>query len=415
VNLATGVVLNKIVTATFSVAMDPLTIKSATFTLKAGTSTVSGAVTYNGTTASFAPQINLLSNTIYTATITTGAKNLDGTPLANDYVWTFTTLTLPPPTVISTNPANKATNVDLGQTVTASFNETMDATTINGTTFTLKMGSTTVPGAVSYSGQTASYNPTNNLLSDTTYTATITTGAKNLYGIPMTNNYVWTFSTKAHLGPKGPDLKSAGRFGILAYSTVTNDAGFSEINNMDVGVYPGTAVTGFPPGKVNNGAIYTASGAAPIPAMLIQAKADLTAAYLFAEAATSPAPTTVSGNQAGKTLAPGIYKSTSTLSVGGSDLTLDAQGDANAVWIFQIASTLITTTGGNIVLSGGAQAKNVYWQVGSSATIGGYTKFYGNVLALISITMNGYAVMTGRLLTQTGAVTLTSTDIINKP
>jgi hypothetical protein len=335
--------------------------------------------------------------------------------LASDYVWTFTTIVIPPPTVISTDPLDKATNVDLSKTVTATFSVAMDPTTINSSTFTLKMGSTTVPGAITYSGTTASYNPTNNLLSDTTYTATITTGAKNTYGIPMLNNYVWTFSTKPHLGPKAPDLKSAGRFGILAYSTVTNDAGASEINNMDVGLYPGTSVSGFPPGKVNNGAIYTASGAAPIPAMLIQAKADLTAAYLFAEAATSPAPTTVSGNQGGKTLAPGIYKSTSTLSVNGSDLTLDAKGDVNAVWIFQVASTFITTTGGNIVLSGGAQAKNIYWQVGSSATIGGYTKFYGNVLALISITMDGYAVATGRMLTQTGAVTLTSTDIINKP
>jgi len=126
-------------------------------------------------------------------------------------------------------------------------------------------------------------------------------------------------------------------------------------------------------------------------------------------------PQTVAGNQGGKTLAPGIYKSTSTLSVDGSDLTLDAQGDPNAYWIFQIASTLTTTTGGNIVLKNGAQAKNIFWQTGSSATIGTYTKFYGSILALQSITMDSYAEATGRMLARNGAVVLTSTNIINKP
>lgn len=413
-NSANGVVLNKVITATFSVAMDASTINTSSFTLKQGTTTITGVVTYSGTTATFTPSVNLTAGTTYTATITNSVKNLAGTAMVNDYIWTFTTLVVPP-TVISTDPANNATNVALNKVISATFSVNMDQSTITTSSFTLKLGTTAVAGTVSGSGANATFTPSVNLLSGNTYTATITTAVKDLAGTSLVTNYVWKFSTKAPAGPTAPDLKSAGNFGILAYSTVTNNAGASEINNMDVGVYPGTAVTGFPPGKVNGGSIYTASDPAPVPAMLIQAKADLTAAYLYAEGASSPAPATVSGNQGGKTLYPGIYKSTSTLSVDGSDLTLDAQGDANAVWIFQIASTLITTSGGNIVLSGGAQAKNVYWQVGSSATIGGYTKFYGNVLALISITMNGYAEATGRMLTQTGAVTLTSTDIINKP
>ena len=413
-NSSTGVALNKVITPTFSTPMDQTTINSTSFTLKQGTTPISGTVSGTGANATFTPTVNLTAGLTYTATITNSVKNVAGTAMVNDYIWTFTTLVVPP-TVISTDPANNATNVALNKVITATFSVNMDQTTITSTSFTLKLGAATVAGTVSGSGSNATFTPTVNLLSGNTYTATITTAAKNLAGTSLVSNYVWTFSTRPPSGPQAPDLKSAGRFGILAYSTVTNNAGASEINNMDVGVYPGTAVTGFPPGKVNGGAIYKADDASPVPAMLIQAKADLTAAYLFAEAATSPAPTTVSGNQGGKTLAPGIYKSTSTLSVDGSDLTLDAQGDVNAVWIFQIASTLITTSGGNIVLSGGAQAKNIYWQVGSSATIGGYTSFYGNVLALISITMNGYAVATGRMLTQTGAVTLTSTDIINKP
>jgi uncharacterized Zn-binding protein involved in type VI secretion len=168
-----------------------------------------------------------------------------------------------------------------------------------------------------------------------------------------------------------------------------------------------------------NGAIYASDDIAPpgIPAMLVQAKLDLVAAYLYAEGATSPAPATVSGDQGGTTLAPGIYKSTSTLLIQSGDLTLDAQGDVNAVWIFQIASDFTTVggAGGNVILSGGAQAKNVFWQTGSSATIGDYTSFKGNILALTSITMNSHATVTGRMLARNGSVVMTSTNIINKP
>ncbi len=420
-NNATGVFLNKVITATFSEPMDPSTINTNTFTLKDGTTPVSGIVTYSGSTASFTPSVNLLPGKIYTATITTGAKSLNGTPLASDYIWSFTTINGAGPTVISTDPSNNATGVPLNKVIKATFSEPMDPLTINGSTFTVKQGATPVSGIVTYSGSTASFTPTSNLMSGTTYTATITTGAKNLAGIPLANNYVWNFSTIPPGGGPNVDLKSVGRFGIIAGVGVANNAGFSVINNMDVGIYPGvrSSVTGFPPAIIVNGAIYASDDASPpgVAAMLAQAKQDLTDAYLFAEGATSPAPTTVSGDQGGKTLAPGIYKSTSTLSVAGGDLTLDAQGDPNAVWIFQVASAFTTVggSGGNIILSGGAQAKNIFWQTGSSATIGSYTSFKGNVLALTSITMGAYATATGRMLARNGSVVMTSTNIINKP
>ena len=237
----------------------------------------------------------------------------------------------------------------------------------------------------------------------------------------LVNNYVWTFSTKAPLGPQGVDLKSVARFGIIAGVGVSNNAGFSEIRNMDVGISPGvrSSITGFPPAIIVNGAIFASDDIAPpgVPAMLTQAKQDLVDAYLFAEGATSPAPATVSGDQGGKTLAPGIYKSTSTLLIQSGDLTLDAQGDANAVWIFQIASafTSVGGAGGSIILSGGAQAKNVYWQTGSSATIGDNTAFKGNILALTSITMNSGAKAVGRMLARNGSVVMTNANIIDKP
>lgn len=421
VNNETGVVLNKIITATFNTAMDPTTINGTTFTLKQGTISIAGVVSYSGTTAYFVPTLPLTANTIYTATITTGAENLAGVALMSDYVWNFTTGTITAPIVTSTDPFNSETSVALNKIITATFNMPMDPTTISGSTFTVKIGTTTVLGTVSYFGTTATFTPSSNLNNNTTYTATITTGAENLAGVSIANNYVWTFNTNTTANAPFVNLNSVERFGIIAGVGVSNNAGFSEIHNMDVGISPGvrSSVTGFPPAIVVNGGIYASDDIIPVgvAAMLAQAKQDLTNAYLFAEAATSPAPATVSGDQGGLTLAPGIYKSTSTLLIQSGDLTLDAQGNPNAVWIFQVASDFTTVggAGGSVILSGGAQAKNVFWQIGSSATIGNGTAFKGNVLALTSITMGPNATAVGRMLARNGSVVMTSTNIIDKP
>jgi hypothetical protein len=215
------------------------------------------------------------------------------------------------------------------------------------------------------------------------------------------------------------DLGSAERFGILSGVGVSNNAGFSVINNMDVGIYPGvrSSVTGFPPATIVAGSIYASDDIAPAgtAAMLTQAKLDLTQAYLFAEGASYSAPITVSGDQGGKTLVAGIYKSTSTLLVQNGDLTLS--GSATDVWIFQVASAFTTVggAGGNIKLTGGALAKNVFWQTGSSATIGDYTSFVGNILALQSVTMGSHSTAKGRMLARNGSVVMTDTNIITKP
>jgi len=418
---AKNVVLNKTIEVIFSEVMDPSTVTPTTFTVKHGATAVVGTISYTDTMAIFTPTSPLTSGTLYTATITTGAKNVAGTPLASNHAWTFTTGTLAAPTVLSTDPASNATNVALDKIISATFSEAMDQSTITGTTFTLKQGATTVSGNVNYAGSTATFTPTSKLLSGNTYTATITIGAKNVASTPLGSNYVWTFTTKAPSGPAFVDLKTAGRFGIIAATAVSNNAGFSKINDLDVGISPGvrTGITGFPPAIIVNGASYASDDVAPVgtAAMLTQAKLDLTAAYLFAEGATTPAPATVAGDQGGKTLAPGIYKSNSTLLIQNGDLTLDAQGDVNAVWIFQIASgfTTVGGAGGNVILTGGAQAKNIFWQTGSSATIGDNTSFKGNILALTSITMNSGAKVVGRMLVQNGAVVLTDTNIIDKP
>ena len=439
-NLAVNVPLNQIVTVTFNEAMDPATITPAAFSLLSpgspggrsdGSTRVemAGALTYDAATftMTFTPVSKLASGATYTGTVATVVKDLMGNALQTNYVWTFSTAALVLPTVVATDPLNLATGVALNKVITGIFSEAMDPLTVTSLTFTLANGVTPVAGAVTYSGTTATFTPTSNLLSSTTYTATFTTGVKNLAGTSLASNYVWTFSTSAPVGPAPINLNSAARFGILAGVGVSNNAGFSVINNLDVGIYPGvrSSVTGFPPATIVGGAIYASDDIAPpgTAAMLLQAQNDLTAAYNAAAGATLPAPAVAPADLGGKTLAPGIYTSASSMLLQNGDLTLDAQGDPNAVWIFQVGSAFTSVgsgpfpsaSGGNVILAGGAQAKNVFWQVSSSATIGDFTHFQGNVLSLSSITMNSGAVAEGRMLARNGSVVMTDTNIINKP
>jgi len=196
-------------------------------------------------------------------------------------------------------------------------------------------------------------------------------------------------------------LGTTSTFAILAGSTVTN-TGATAITG-DLGVSPGSAVTGFPPGTVS-GTIHAADAAAAT------AQTDLTAAYNDAAGRTTGA-ISVSGDLTGLTLAPGLYKSTSSLGITGN-LTLTGLGDANAVFIIQMASTLITGTGSQVILTGGAQAKNIIWQVGTSATLGSNSIFKGTIMADQSITLNTGAQMTGRAMARVGAVTLDTNSVV---
>src|SRR3989339_1436775 len=641
----TSVVLNKQIAATFSVDMDVTSIQTTTFTLMQGTTQVLGFVSYSNKTATFVPLNNLAPNTNYTSTITTGAKDLAGNALAANYVWSFTTgaptaVTLP--TIISTTPTPGEIGVALNKQIAATFSVVMDASTITTSTFTLMQGTTPILGFVSYSGKTATFAPLSNLAANTTYTTTITTGAKDISGNALAANYVWSFTTAALptytvtlssnpllggivaqsgtgtyssgssvtvtatpnagftftswkengtvipaatasytftlsgnrileanftavaptqytvtlsanpllggavtqsgtgtyntgsnvtvratpnagftftnwtengiavstnanyqftiiqnrtlvanftaaasqytvaissnplvggttsgggsfnsgalvtviatpnagysftswtegvtivssnatytftitsnkifvanftaiglSGPAGVDLGAAGAFAILAGSGVSNTC-FTFIYG-DVGAFPTATINGFPPGVVN-GTLYMAAD--PIVGT---AKNALTAAYNDAQGRSLNA-ISLPGQLGGLTLAPGLYVNSSTSGISGTGanaiLTLDAGGNPNAVWIFKMGSTLITDAGTSIVLAGGAKWENIFWSVGTSATLGTTSLFYGNILADQSITLTTGATLRGRALTRIAAVTLDANIVDKRP
>jgi len=236
--------------------------------------------------------------------------------------------------------------------------------------------------------------------------------------VQLTSKSITT--TTPAISPMFVNLKTSARFGILSGVAITS-TGYSMMNDLDVGLYPGlrSSVVGFPPAVIQNGSIYASDDTliSGSQALLRQAKQDLTDAYLFAEAAISPIPVIMAGDQGGNVLLPGIYKSVSSILIQNGDLILDAQGDSTAVWIFQVGSSLtsIGGVGGNVKLRRGAQAKNIFWQISTSATLGANTSFKGNLMALTSITLNTGASITGRLLARNAAVTLTGTNIITKP
>ena len=446
VPLATSVAVNKVVSAKFSLLMDPLSINGTTFTLTQGTPAVAvlGTVDYDGTTASFVPSSNLLPGTQYTATITSGVKSMIGIPMAANYVWTFTTVAAIAPTVVTTDPANNSTGVALNKTVSAIFSMAMDRATIVSpkTTFTLANGTTSVPGTVSYTSTTAYFVPTSNLTAGTTYTATITTAAQSTQGTPMANNYVWSFTTQPLVAP-AVNLGGMSIFGAFGGNAgITNQGINTMINNGGIGTTAAsTLVTGFHDGITADvytetplnvgdatGGIYTAPpapGTALKAATATQALIDANAAYI----SISPAVKTGgidpgAGELGGLTLAPGVYKSASgTFNISNGNLTLDAQGDPNATWFFQTAAGLTVGIAGpagarSVIMIGGGQPKNVFWYVGSAATINGAGGgvMVGTIIATAGVTFSTHdvavqTVLNGRAISLVASVTMVNTTI----
>ncbi|MCC7211327.1 MAG: hypothetical protein E3K40_04675 [Candidatus Brocadia sp.] len=214
-NGATGVAITSIITAIFSEAMQSSTINTNTFTVSDGKGNIGGTVSYSGTTATFTPLSKLSDSTIYTARITTSARDVAGNMLISDHTWSFTTIDTTSPRVISANPVNGAAEVAINSTITVLFSEAMLASSINTNTFVVSAGGKDVSGTVLYNGATAVFLPSSNLSHSTMYTARITTGMMDLAFNEIASDYTWNFVTTGDfVAPT-----------IIATSPVNGDAG----------------------------------------------------------------------------------------------------------------------------------------------------------------------------------------------
>ena len=463
---------------------------SFTVTCSAPCVSTPGVVTYSVSTrtAIFTPTAALAAGTTYTATVTTAVTDLVGNalagnqaalPAASNYIWTFTTaaiIVVPPVpgeatnvSVLSTNPIAGSATACSNTSVNATFNVPSGAR-LNPATVTTGTFTVTGPGPAfspivassvvldTATGRIATFTPLNPLVAGVTYTATIVGGSNGVKDLvvpanQMLGNFVWNFTVANCVVPPPPpsvSLGTASSFGTFGGSAGMTNQGLLTVINGDIGTTAvSTAVTGFHdagPGctytetPLNagtvNGRIYTAAppptpactsgGNATTFAIATQARADALAAY-NALVARPGGPDPGAGNLGSLVLAPGVYTAAAgSFRIQGGNLTLDAQGNANAVWVFQMATTL--TVGGpgaafpqSVTLANGAQAKNVFWQVGSAATInaGGGGTMVGTIIAQSGVTFSTAGNVTivtlnGRALSLGASVTMVNT-VINVP
>ena len=485
----TGVASNTAVTATFSEDMSPATITAGSFTVTCAAPCVNpaGSVSYvvGSRTAVFTPAAALVAGTIYTVTVSTAATDLAGNalagnqlplPAASNYVFTFlTTGPLAPAniTVLSTNPIAGANTVCPGAGINATFGvpsgSRLDPTTVNAGTFTVRgpgpAFTSVVPSSVVIdvvTGRVATFTPQTPLTTGLIYTATIKSGTSGVRDLIIPANvlaadFTWTFTVGPATGNCAPptnqplvDLGSASSFGVFGGSAGVTNSGILTTINGDMGTTAvSTAVTGFHdagPGctytetPLNigtvNGKIYTAAppptvacpseGTAATFAIASQARADALAAYNSLVARVG-GPDPGAGNLGNLVLAPGVYTAAAgSFRIQGGNLTLDGLGNANSIWVFQMATSL--TVGGpgaafpqSVILINGAQAKNVFWQVGSAATInaGGGGTMVGTIISQAGAAFSTFGSVTpitlnGRVLSLGASVTFANT-IVNVP
>ena len=423
---AVDVPINTKLSATFNQAMDPTSLNELSFKVAAGETAVDGLVSYDNASniALFTPATDFSSATLYTATISSLVKNALGTPLASDFVWSFTTaaaLDISSPTVSSTFPVDFAINFALNRNISAEMSEALDPATATTNNFTLTNGTELIAGTVHYTDTTITFDPDSDLVATTLYTATLTTGITDLAipANPLAVNFVWSFTTGTDVaaGPDMVNLRTAGNMVILSktgitnvpISSITGNIGSSPItaaamDNVTCSEMSGT-IYGSDAAYTGSGDTSCFAGTASDTTLVANAVLDMGTAYDDAAGRTLPDFTELyAGDLSGQTLVPGLYKWSSNILVS-TDMTLE--GGANDVWIFQIAGDVYLAEASSIILAGGAQAKNVFWQVGggTGAVIGTTAHFEGIILAEKAITVNTGASVYGRLLAQT-AVTI---------
>jgi hypothetical protein len=382
-------------------------------------SKTSGVTTTTGTkiTGVTSPYIlsGLTNGTTYYYVVT--AVNSGGESVASSQVSATPSLL---PVVLSTFPANFAQGIALNAIVSATFNHVMNTSTITSSTFTVSGG---VTGNVVYdvATNTGTFSPTSLLAPGTLYTATITTGATDIAGNALSASYSWSFTTaSAGVGPAPVYLGTAGTYVILAKTEVTNVPTSAITGNVGLSpaaesYYTGFAQadgTGFAVSTQVTGFMYAANMASPTPANLTTAVSDMQTAYTDAAGRTTSTPAASflnlgAGTLSGNTLTPGTYTWGTGLAINGN---ITISGGAQDTWIFQIAGNLTVGNGVQIILNGGAQAKNIVWQLAGEATLGTTVQFEGIILSKTAINLQTGATLNGRALAQSG-VTLQSNAI----
>ena len=418
-----GVRIDIEITAVFNKAMNPESFNQNTFIVRDANGVIPGSRSFSDQAAVFTPTNFLPPQTEITVEIKKEVHDFYDFNLEDDVIWTFNTGTLEDissPYIVSRSPQPGAVNVVRNAHVIVEFNEPLNPATVNTDNFMVLKNGDPIIGSVYYSNKVAWFMPENYLDSYTDYEAVITTGIADPMNNSMEEEVRWSFTTGLVIEqqPNAVDLSKISNYVMLSGRYIMNQSGASSITG-DVGLYPGVYddIIGIDTLNHVDGTVYVV-GAVPIPGLpaeLIRAKSELAKAYEFAKNANIPEAVSISGNLGGATLTPGVY-TTKSLLVHGGDLTLDAQGNPHQYWIFQVESSLETF--GNIILTGGADPNNIYWQVGireilgPNVLIGDNTSFAGNILSKQGIIMGNNAHITGRLLVMDGGIRLDNSTVV---
>ncbi len=448
---ALSVPTNTKITATFSEEMAAATLSATSFTVTNSTlgTPVAGSVSYTvgARTATFTPTTlaTLASNSAFSATITTAATDLAGNALAGNYVWSFSTGAAADslaPTVTGLSPPDGSSGICLTRTVSATFSEPMDATTINSATFGVTDNGVAVAGTVTYdaASRVASFVASSaaGFAASRAFVVTVKSGSagvKDLAGNALAVDRVWGFGTGTQPCTGAVQLGSAALFGAFGGGAGVTSQGINTVVNGNLGTTAAcTLITGLhdaanvyteTPLNIGavNGSIYCAPpapGTTTTLAIATQARADALTAY-NALAALPPGSDPGAGQLGGLVLPAAVYTAAGgTFAITSGDLTLDAQGDTNAVWVFQSGSALtvgLSATPRRVLLINGAQAKNVFWQVGSAARIEDRSAMVGTIIAPAGVTIStagqtAQTTLTGRAIGLTASVTLVNTTIV---
>lgn len=319
------VAINSSIQITFNKNMDAATINTTSFTLFKGTTAVVGTVAFADKTATFSPISILSANSLYKATVTQDVKDEDGFSMANEFTFSFTTgvvVDVILPTVVSTDPLNNAINVARNKVVSITFSEAMSSSSFTASSFLLVQGVNPVAGSIAYADKIASFIPNTILEPSLSYTATVTTGVKDLAGNAIAVTKAWTFTTGAEAGISVVNLRAAGNYVILAKtainnsptSAITGDIGLSPAATSFITGFGLTDDTGYATSPQVTGKVYAADMAPPTNTNLTIAVENMITAYNDAAGRPTPDFSELgTGNIGGKTLEAGLYKWTNTV------------------------------------------------------------------------------------------------------